>query len=219
MRTATPVGLGVLLAAATVAVPFLYQARTEVRYRNFRVVEPGVLYRSGQMSDAGLARVAREFGVRAVVSLRDVRADKEPDPDLVAEEQFCAARRIAYLRLSPKAWGPVSADGEAPIDENLREFLRFVAARRAAGPILVHCMRGVHRTGGYTAVYRMEFNGWSSAEAMAEMRERGYDTLAEDPDILDYLSAYTPGRLTARVADPPRFGFTPPPAVGVSIDR
>jgi hypothetical protein len=55
-------------------------------------------------------------------------------------------------------------------------------------------MRGVHRTGAYTAIYRMEFNGWTKAEAIAEMVERGYDTLDDDPDILQYLESYVPHR-------------------------
>ena len=81
-----------------------------------------------------------------------------------------------------------------PVEENIREFLRVIDERRKAGAVLIHCMRGVHRTGAYTAIYRMEFNGWSNSDAIAEMVERGYDTLDDDPDIFQYLGSYVPRR-------------------------
>ena len=179
-----------------------YEVRTDERYRNFRVVEPGVLYRSGQMDTAGLGRVAREFDIQTVVSFRDVRDDKEPDPDLIGEQQFCESRGITYVRLTPKPWGP-DATGQVPVEENVREFLRVMDERRKAGAVLIHCMRGVHRTGAYTAIYRMEFNGWSNSDAIAEMVERGYDTLDDDPDILQYLGSYVPRRPRPGALRPP----------------
>lgn len=197
MNKSMPALLGAAVAAGVVFGAVGYETRADGRYRNFRVVEPGVLYRSGQMDVAGLGRVAREFNVQTVVSFRDVRDDKEPDPELLGEQRFCESRGIAYVRLTPKAWGP-DARGRAPVEENVREFLRVIGERRAAGAVLIHCMRGVHRTGAYTAIYRMEFNGWSNADAIAEMVERGYDTLEDDPDILQYLESYVPRRPTAR---------------------
>jgi hypothetical protein len=188
-----PALLGTAVAAGVVLGAAGYEARTDERYRNFRVVEPGVLYRSGQMDTVGLGRVAREFDIRTVVSFRDVRDDKEPDPDLLGEQQFCEAHGIAYVRLTPKPWGPDAA-GQVPVEENVREFLRVIDERRAAGAVLIHCMRGVHRTGAYTAIYRMEYNGWSNADAIAEMVDRGYDTLDDDPDILQYLEGYVTRR-------------------------
>lgn len=185
--------LGAMVAVGVAFGAYGYHARNVQHYRNFRVVEPGVLYRGGQMNLNGLGRVAREFDIQTVVSFRDVRGDKERDPDLVNEQLFCESRGIAYVRLSPKPWGP-GATGRAPVEENVREFVRVIEERRKVGAVLIHCMRGVHRTGAYTAIYRMEFNGWLKAEAIAEMVERGYDTLDDDPDILQYLAGYVPHR-------------------------
>lgn len=185
--------LGAAVVAGVVGGAVGYEVRTDGRYRKLRVIEPGVLYRSGQMGEAALGRVLREFDVRTVVSFRDVRTDKEPDPDLEAEERYCESRGIAYVRLSPEPWGP-DATGTAPVERNVREFVRVVGERRKAGAVLIHCMRGVHRTGAYTAIYRMEFNGWSNADAIAEMVDRGYDTLDDDPDIMQYLVGYVPRR-------------------------
>ncbi|HVK17659.1 MAG TPA: tyrosine-protein phosphatase [Fimbriiglobus sp.] len=196
--------LGATVVAGVVVGAVGYEVRSDGLYRNLRVVDPGVLYRSGQLDQAALGRVAREFNIQTVVSFRDVRADKEPDPELEAEERFCESRGISYVRLSPEPWGP-DATGRIPVNENVREFIQVIDKRREAGAVLIHCMRGVHRTGAYTAIYRMEFNGWSNAEAIAEMVDRGYDTLEDDPDILQYLGGYTPRR-PAPVSVGPRSG-------------
>ena len=72
---------GVLLTLAIlIGGPVGYAAYRNANFRNFRVVEPGVLYRSGQLSQAGLERVIHDFGIRTIVTLRDpVVSGKEPD--------------------------------------------------------------------------------------------------------------------------------------------
>ena len=45
--------------------------------------------------------------------------------------------------------------------------LTVVMADPGNYPVLVHCFAGIHRTGAYCAVYRMEFERWDNADAMA----------------------------------------------------
>ena len=59
-------------------------------------------------------------------------------------------------------------------------------------PVLVHCFAGVHRTGAYCAVYRMEYEHWSNAEAVDEIKAHGYEQIEEQNDILGYLQTYVP---------------------------
>jgi hypothetical protein len=59
-------------------------------------------------------------------------------------------------------------------------------------PVLVHCWAGIHRTGAYCAIYRMEFDHWTNADAIAELKSMGYDTLDKEWDILGYLENYWP---------------------------
>jgi hypothetical protein len=50
----------------------------------------------------------------------------------------------------------------------------------------------LHRTGVYCAVYRMERQGWTNAEAITEMYAVGY--FQEDPSALEFLRTYVPRR-------------------------
>jgi tyrosine-protein phosphatase SIW14 len=175
---------GVVIVAALVAAPVVLAVRLRKETRNFRVVREGVLYRSGQMSLAGLRRVVHDYGIRAVVNLRDgtTPADR-------AEEKFCNKEEIHFVRLLPRGWGDGS--GAAPAEENVRAF-REVLADPANHPVLVHCFAGTHRTGAYCAVYRMEFEHWDNARAVAEVRACGYTNIDDEWDILGYLEQYRP---------------------------
>ena len=64
--------------------------------------------------------------------------------------------------------------------------------------MLLHCFRGVHRTGAYSAIFRMEFEGWDNAAALAEMQALGYSTLDDEDDIRSYLERYRPRRPPSR---------------------
>src|SRR5437762_1483237 len=57
---------------------------------------------------------------------------------------------------------------------------------------MIHCFAGVHRTGAFCAVYRMEYQHWTNAEAIAELRACGYRDLDDEWDLLDYLESYVP---------------------------
>jgi tyrosine-protein phosphatase SIW14 len=96
---------------------------------------------------------------------------------------------IQYVRLPLRSWsGPAS---EAPVEENVRRF-RALLADPANHPVLVHCFRGVHRSGAYCAIYRMEFEHWPNDRAIAELKACGYDNLDGEEDILGYLERYKP---------------------------
>ena len=96
------------------------------------------------------------------------------------------------MRLPPLAWeNQFNPKGPAPVEPNIRKFISVMRDAKNY-PVLVHCFAGVHRTGAFTAIYRMEFEHWTHAEALAEMRACGYTTLDEEWDILGYLERYRP---------------------------
>jgi tyrosine-protein phosphatase SIW14 len=182
---------GLAAVALAVAAPVALSARQLHQTRNFRVVRDGVLYRSAQLPLGGLKRVVHDYGIRTVVSLRDSRDPALSPPDL-KEEEYCVAQEINYLRLPPLHWeDPANPKGPAPVEPNVAKFLRLMRDPKNY-PVLVHCCAGIHRTGAFTAIYRMEFERWTHAEALAEMRACGYWNLDDEWDILGYLERYRP---------------------------
>jgi len=180
--------LGMFIAALVIGGPIGYAHYREKHFRNFRIVEDGVLYRSGQMSLAGLKRVIHDYGIKTVITLRDASHPGDSPPDL-AEEDYCTKEELNYYRIPPRKWW--APDGSVPASKGVRLFLQIMDDP-ANYPVLVHCFAGSHRTGAYCAVFRMEYQRWPNADAIREVKDFGYSNLDEEWDILTYLEEYRP---------------------------
>jgi protein tyrosine/serine phosphatase len=179
---------GIATVGVLVGGPVEYALRAEAELRNFRPFHEGVLYRSGQMKLGGLKRVVHDYGIRTVISLRDALVPGDPPPDL-DEERYCRAEELNYYRLPPRPWWAPA--GPPPVEDNVRKF-NEVMADPANYPVLIHCFAGIHRTGAYCALYRMEHDHWTNAEAIDELKRAGYVNLDQEWDILGYLEDYRP---------------------------
>jgi protein tyrosine/serine phosphatase len=175
-------------AALVVAAPLVYSAHRNTHLRNLRVVEEGVLYRSGQLTPAGLERVVHDHNIKTVVTLRTSRTNGLP-PD-TWEEGFCAARGLNHVRIVPRVWG-ADEKGEIPAEQAVREFLA-VMDKKENHPVLVHCFAGIHRTGTMCAIFRMEYHGWTPDRAMDEMQFYGFAPEDMHQHIAVYLREYKP---------------------------
>jgi protein tyrosine/serine phosphatase len=177
------------LVAVAAAAPVVIAVREQRAVRHFAAVTPGVLYRSAQLPVQGLQRVVHDHGIRTVICIRDESAAVE------AERAWCQRNEVEFIRMPARNWDGVP--GASRIDPCLRAFLDVVRDPERQ-PVLVHCFAGVHRTGGYVAVYRMEVEGWSNRDAVEEMRTMGYDRIDADLDIRQYIDSYRPGVLVTR---------------------
>jgi protein tyrosine/serine phosphatase len=172
---------------ALVGVPYIYAKEQRARSRNFRVVTPEVLYRCGQLNEAGLERIVFDYGIRTVVSLRSHDGVEHAS---LWEEDYCLNEGLVFARLPLANWR-AGERGEFPLAEKAEEFMRIMAdPKKYPRPILLHCFAGMHRTGALVAVYRMEYEGWTNDEAIAELAECGYPDLEDD--ISGFLRNYQP---------------------------
>jgi tyrosine-protein phosphatase SIW14 len=165
--------------------PLWYKREHERHFRNFRVVHEGVLYRSGQLDIDGLKRIVHDYRIKTIVSLRD-----RDDASDLQEAEWASKAGINHVRIPHRPWW--AADGTVPAEQGLAAF-RQVMSDPANNPVLVHCFAGIHRTGAYCAVYRMDHDGWTNSAAIAEMRALGYATLDGDLDVLTFLERYRSG--------------------------
>lgn len=65
-----------------------------------------------------------------------------------------------------------------------------VVLDRAKQPVFFHCAHGRDRTGTMAAPYRIEIDGWTADEAIAEMQAFGFDDVYAG--LLEYVRAHKP---------------------------
>jgi hypothetical protein len=190
------------LVAAVVAVPPLALFRASYAHaKRLREVTPGKFYRSGQMTAAGLREAIERYGIKTVLNLQH----ENPDPVLpegwlgrpaVTESEVCRQLGARYVLLTPDVLPqPNDVTTRPPVVD---DYLRLLDDP-ASYPILIHCKAGLHRTGRLTAIYRMEYEGWSTGDALRELRANGYGYgMASEADdfIVQFVKHYAP-RATA----------------------
>lgn len=176
-----------VLGLAFVAIPITLAMGIQQDKRHFRTVRERLFYRSGQMNGPGLARTVHDFGIKTVITLRDANKPSDPPPDL-SEENWCRENGLNYHRFRPLAWE--SGDGlPAPVESNISKYLQILGDTKNY-PILLHCFAGIHRTGTYAAIYRMEVEHWPLEKAVHEMRSCGYTHIENDKDLCGFIMGY-----------------------------
>ncbi|HEY7375648.1 MAG TPA: dual specificity protein phosphatase family protein [Polyangia bacterium] len=135
-------------------------------------VAPG-LYRGGQPSAEGIAWL-KSIGVKTVLNLRHYHGDSEQ------REVESVGLRYERIALTSR---------DEPTPEQVARFLAIVRDP-ALRPVYVHCQHGVDRTGAMMAVYRMEEEGWSNADAYAEMETFGPHFIFRD--LRNFVKTYRP---------------------------
>ncbi len=122
---------------------------------NMGRVTPGI-YRGAQPEAQGYATL-KKMGIRTVINLRTSMSEKK--------QVEAAGIRSIEVPIE------MSRNGlKAKVD-------RVVAlmADPANQPVFVHCRQGRDRTGIVVAAYRMKIQGWTLAEAEAEMDSFGFN--------------------------------------------
>ncbi len=179
------------LALVTVSIGLLTWV-SNYHFRNFHVVEPGTLYRSGQLTPTGLDFVLQRYKIKTVVTLRAVSdPDRSTTEDLdLLEQQACENRGIKHIRIAPKVWD-ADERGDIAATQVVSEF-QAIMDDKSNYPVLVHCFAGNHRTGALCGFFRMEYLHWPSSLAIAEMDALGFPPGQHRDAIEDYLKAYKP---------------------------
>lgn len=193
MSRRVQVTLVAALVAAFAAGCYVYFRAAYDHDKRLRVVEPGRYYRSGEMTAAGFRDAVRRLGIRTIINVQN----EYPDPDLrlgalggsVKESDLCRELGVNYVWLSPDLQ-PRSTPG-GPRPAVLDEFFA-VLDDPDSYPVLIHCKAGLHRTGVLTAVYRMEYQGWSREAAFRELKAHGFGDAA-CTDANDYVRQYVLG--------------------------
>jgi hypothetical protein len=203
--------LAAVLVLLVLGPPLALYRFQYVHAKRFREVTPGRVYRSGQMTAAGFREIIERHHIKLVINFQH----EEPDPFLadhwlgrgkVRESDLCRSLGVKYALITPDLLPPNNRLDMIP--PAVDEFLKLLDDE-SNYPVLIHCKAGLHRTGRLTAIYRMEYEGWSRGEALRELRANGYGyTIASEADdyIVQFVQNYVPRaqRPKLPVAPPPR---------------
>ena len=139
--------------------------RYNVIPRNFGVVAPGHVYRSGQISAPLIKKILTKYNIRVIIDLTPRDPNK---PDKLAEEKAAAELNIKVLRFA------MSGNGTGDINDYVSAVAAIVNAEKQNLPVLVHCSAGAARTGGVIATYRLLVQKIAPNLVEGEMEKYGY---------------------------------------------
>lgn len=189
--------LGALVVLIVAGGPYAFFRYQYAHAKRLREVVPGRFYRSGQMTADGFREVFEKYGIRTVINLQH----ENPDPLIPdhwmgkpteRESEICNKHGVTYVLLTPDIMSEYNTvETKPPVVD---EYLKILDDEKNY-PILIHCKAGLHRTGRLTAIYRMEYEGWSIGAALRELRDNGYGYLASsenDPYVVQFIQNYKP---------------------------
>lgn len=141
---------------------------------NFARINPN-LYRGAQPTKESFARL-KEVGIKTVINLRENHDDKD--------EAKGSGLKLVDIPMHASLTGST-----APSEADVKKFFETVLDP-ANQPVYFHCAHGKDRTGTMAAIWRIEMDGWTAEEAMAEMKAFGYHTIFED--LINFVRTYKP---------------------------
>jgi len=180
-----------------IAVPTVHYRETYRFAKRLRTVTENKVYRSGCLTADGFEDAIRRLGIKTVLNLQD----ESPDPDIpnhyftfatTPESEVCRKAGAKFIFM------PVELVNGREFPEKhsptVDAFLKIMDDPDTY-PILIHCRAGLHRTGVLVALYRQEYEGWTSHEALRELKSHGFGEFvssAANPYIVQYVLGYQP---------------------------
>lgn len=178
--------LSILVLGTVIVAGSIYGYWVKAEHR-LTVITPGHVYQSAAMPPEDLLRVTARLGVQTVF---DFRGDSGEEGRLTEREQQALGHAgIHYVHI------PSSI---RPAPETVASFVQAMGKEVAAHrTVLLHCRDGEGRAVFFSAVYRMQFEGWTN--------QRAYEATNRLPPSLHFLAQVFPslGRLSPQNAKTP----------------
>lgn len=184
--------VAVLIAAA----PYVWHVHVAHR---FAAVTAGKVYKSAAIPPEKIGTYLTEYGIRTVIDLRDPGGERDalhPESRVEIEAEAAAVAAVSGVRHVniPSRQVPEAAT-----------LARFFAELDdpSAYPLLIHCHHGTGRAEIYSALYRIEYEGWDNDAARQGTRPvtefLGYrSSFADGQPKGDFLMQYQPRALPLR---------------------
>lgn len=145
---------------------------------NFHEVKKGELFRSGELSKEDLERTIKEHGIKTIIDLR--KGGDEPEQKGFSEKVISTDLGAKYI------WIPMVGSNTKQ-KENLKKLIEV--SKEGAGPVLIHCASGTHRSGLSTAVWLMAKDGINPHEAARQLSSK-YGYFKWERDLKSYIMGH-----------------------------
>ena len=133
---------------------------------NFETITEGKVYKSGVIPPDEIADYVNKYHIKSIVDLRfpgtqNLKDNPEIPAELTAEQNAVAKiKGVTYFN---------NGSDQVPNEENLVTFFKIMD-NPANYPVLIHCYHGVGRAEMYSALYRIEYEGWDTEKARTNTR-------------------------------------------------
>ena len=128
---------------------------------NFMTITEGKVYKSGVIPPDEIADYVKKYHIKSIIDLRfPGTGDDVNNPEIPSE---LTAERTAVAKISGVNYFNNGSD-QVPKQENLDKFFKIMD-NQSNYPVLIHCFHGIGRAQMYSAIYRIEYEGWSNEDA------------------------------------------------------
>jgi protein tyrosine/serine phosphatase len=133
---------------------------------NFETISEGKVYKSGVIPPDEIEEYIKKNNIKSVIDLRfPGTGDLVNNPEIPEE---LSAEKIAIEKIAGVNYFNNGSD-QVPQQHNLDMFFEIMDNKENY-PVLIHCYHGVGRAEMYSAIYRIEYEGWDNEKARTSTR-------------------------------------------------
>ena len=157
------IGFSLLFVVLVLVGNYVYDMNIN---HNFETITEGKVYKSGVIPPDEIADYVNKYHIKSIVDLRfpgtqNLKDNPEIPAELTAEQNAVAKiKGVTYFN---------NGSDQVPNEENLVTFFKIMD-NPANYPVLIHCYHGVGRAEMYSALYRIEYEGWDIDKARTNTR-------------------------------------------------
>lgn len=131
---------------------------------NFMTITEGKVYKSGVIPPDEIESYVKKYHIKSIVDLRfPGTEDDVNNPEIPAE---LTAEKEAVAKIPGVNYFNDGSD-QVPTQKNLDVFFKIMD-NKDNYPVLIHCFHGIGRAQMYSAIYRIEYEGFTNEEARSK---------------------------------------------------
>lgn len=163
---------------------------------NFETITKNKVYKSGVIPPDQLERYIKKYHIKSVIDLRfpgtqDLKNNPEIPSELTAEKN--AIEKIKGVKYFN------NGSDQIPSQENLDAFFKIMD-NEDNYPVLIHCYHGIGRAQLYSALYRIEYEGFTNEAARRKIRTiLKFSSFDDGTPKGEFLKNYKSGKKIANI--------------------